>query len=186
MQRFITLLLFIVFSISGLVATAQSNIFIKMTDNTGAPINGESTSSTHRNEIEASSFGQENTGCVVNGSTTSASCGGTVGRFIFNMKVNLSLTAINKSLFLAKPLESVEVFFLKPTGASQPQVYYKVKLENVFVTHVTNAIEGDDVGSVQVALDAAKITWTYIPQRPDGSMGTPVVFGWDAVLKRAL
>lgn len=179
MSRNFMLLAILAFLLPGRYAVAQ-NIFVKILDQNGNLIEGESIDNRHANEIDALSFGQENTSCASNtgGGGGQTTCSGKAGHFIFNMNANKSLPLLDKALFSGASMRSVDIVFRK--GGANPTEYYKIHLETVLVTHVTNS--GDTPAppiAIQVELDAAKMGWTYIPQKADGSAGTPVKFGWD-------
>ncbi len=83
--------------------------------------------------------------------------------------------------------------FRKPAPAAID--FYIVTLEDVLVTGVTQRagtgaqypLKFEDLQSgaeaagliEEVSLDYGVIRWEYRPQRPDGSLGTPVQGGWD-------
>src|ERR1700743_400871 len=86
--------------LAGKSQAQATDIFVKIVDNTGATINGGSTDKGHTNELPAVSFGQENPGCALStGGAGGASCGGTLGHFIFNMGPNQSIPNLDKALF---------------------------------------------------------------------------------------
>jgi type VI secretion system secreted protein Hcp len=61
----------------------------------------------------------------------------------------------------------------------QPLVFLKLHLQDVRVASFNQA-PGDDGAPLDVVrLRYVKITNTYVPQRSDGSLGTPVVAGFD-------
>ena len=60
-----------------------------------------------------------------------------------------------------------------------------VALEDVLVTSwSTSESSGDERAEEEVTLAAGRTTVTYRTQNPDGSIGDPVVFGWDAKLNQ--
>jgi len=61
MHRLFTPVLFHDVFMSGLFSTAQTTIFVKILDQDGTQLIGESIAARHPNEIIATSFGQENT-----------------------------------------------------------------------------------------------------------------------------
>jgi type VI protein secretion system component Hcp len=99
------------------------------------------------------------------------------------MGINQSLTYLKKALFTGTAMKSADITFMKQTGSSTVD-YYKIHLDNVYITHVTNSVDNSLQPVFQVELDAAKITWTNSYQKPDGSY-TPVSFGWDVLLKKS-
>jgi type VI secretion system Hcp family effector len=166
---------------------AQSDIFVKIIDGSGALIKGASTDKTHPDEIMAVSYGQDNTGCPITaGGGGTGACNANLGNFIFNMTGDKSLPLLNQALFTNNVLHSVDIVFRKATagGATQSIEYYKVHLETVSITHITNSY--DNAGSLlaQVTLSAAKAGWTYTGQKASGAPDTPVKWGWD-ITRRA-
>ena len=80
--------------------------------------------------------------------------------------------------------------------------FYKVTRDDVLVVHVTQRAgvgpqyplsfaaltAGDDSAGVldEVTLAFTKIRWEYVPQKADGSLGTPVKGGWDMQLGKKI
>ena len=162
---------------------SKAQIFVKIIDGSNNQIDGESLDAKHPKEINATTFGQENTGCASTpvGSGGGTACGGTVGHFIFNMNLNASVPLLNKALFSGTHLRSADIVFRKSGGAGTE--YYKIHLESVTISHVTNSIDPGGLITVQVELAANKMGWTYIPQDQTGAPGTPVKFGWDTTTR---
>ncbi len=182
MKRIFTLLSAVLLCLA-FTNTSNAQIFVKILDGAGNLINGGSTDDKHKNEIGATTFGQENTGCAVSntGSAGGGACGGTAGHFIFNMNLNASAPILDQALFLGTHLKSADIVFRKTTTE-----YYKIHLESVIVSHVTNSADPTTgLITVQVELAADKMGWAYSPQNPDGSLGTPVKFGWNALTRSA-
>ena len=161
---------------------SNAQIFVKIIDGAGNQINGESVDARHANEINATTFGQENTGCAgTGGGGGGTSCGGTAGHFIFNMNVNASVPVLDGHVFFGTHLRSADIVFRKNNLE-----YYKIHLESVIVSHVTNSVDPTGLITVQVELAADKMGWTYTPQDPKtGGPGTPVKFGWNALTRSA-
>ncbi len=72
------------------------------------------------------------------------------------------------------------------TSGAAPAVYLTYKLGDVTVgsirTSVDRAAAPDGAPVTTITLDWAKLSQSYAPVRPDGSVGTPVVATWDAAL----
>lgn len=182
MNRIFTLLTCTILSLITHSAVAQTtNIYIKALDANGVLIQGGAQNARHANEIDATGLGQDNTGCSNNLPGGPGACGGKLGNFIFNMPINQSLPILDKQLFMGTALKSVDIVFERAGGTAQPIQYYKIHLETVFVTHITNSGDNSSAPTVQVELAAGKAQWTYTPQSPSGQAGTPVSFGWDAI-----
>ena len=165
---------------------SKAQIFVKIIDGSGNQIDGESIDARHPKEINATTFGQENTGCAATpiGSGGGSACGGTAGHFIFNMNINASVPLLNKALFTGAHLRSADIVFRK-SGTSGTE-YYKIHLESVLISHVTNSADpATGLITVQVELAADKMGWTYTPQDATGAPGTPVKFGWDTTTRSA-
>lgn len=171
--------------LAGNSSNAQT-IFVKILDANGKLMPGGATEPQHLNEIVAGSFGQENTGCALSsGGTKGGTCGGTAGHFIFNTTLDQSYPLLTQALFTGSVLKSVDIVFRKAGGgATAGAEFYKIHLESVLVSHVTNNEDGT-TGNIQmqVELDALKMGWTYYPQTAGGALGTPVKFGWNAETK---
>lgn len=183
MQKLYTIFCFMLCTILGRSVMAQSTIFVKLTQGNGEIIKGGSTAKGHTDEIIATAFGQENTGCtgnVAGGGGGGSACKGKMGHFIVNMVINEALPLLNKALFMGTALKSADIVFVK--NSEDLFQYYTIHMETIYVTHVTNSTENNaSLPNVQFELDAAKTTWTFTPQKNDGTAGTPVTFGWDAV-----
>jgi hypothetical protein len=62
--------------------------------------------------------------------------------------------------------------------ATQPFLYLRYELEDVFLTSYSIS-SGGDRPTESVSMVYTKITMTYWPQNQDGSAGDPVVFSWN-------
>ena len=149
---------------------SNAQIFVKIIDNAGNQINGESIDARHANEINATTFGQENTGCASaagggGGGGGGTSCGGTAGHFIFNMNINASVPVLDGHVFFGTHLISADIVFRKSGSGTE---YYKIHLESVVVSHVTNSVDPAGLITIQVELAAEKMGWTYTPQDANG------------------
>jgi type VI secretion system Hcp family effector len=164
---------------------AQSTIFVKIIDGSGNQIKGESLDKSHPDEIVSVSYGQDNTGCPIDPMSGGGSCNAKLGNFIFNMNGDKSLPLLNQALFTGNLLRSVDIVFRKSSsGGAKPIEYYKIHLETVSITHITNSYDNGGTLMAQVSLSAAKVGWTYIAQRANGTTDNPVKWGWD-VTKRS-
>ena len=153
--------------------SAQLQLFIKVTGSDGNMIQGESTVRGHENEIEAFSYGQDITSCCgeLAGKTT-------IGKFIANIQLGKASNVLKGILIKGLHLKSVEVTVRK-NGNSQAD-FYKIKMEEVTISQMTEGqADLTKIPQQQVSFNGARIGWIYYPQKPDGSLGTPVKFGWD-------
>ena len=85
-------------------------------------------------------------------------------------------------MYTGSEIPSVVVDFETPDGTGTAVIYYKIEMANAFVTSVTEA--GNDADGrplCNITLTPRKFRYTYKPFNANGSLGTPVVFGWDRV-----
>jgi type VI secretion system secreted protein Hcp len=70
---------------------------------------------------------------------------------------------------------------LNKAGGKAPVDFIKYELETVYIDSVqTSGSEGgDDAPMESIGLTFGKITFTYTPQKADGTKGSPVVGQWD-------
>jgi type VI secretion system secreted protein Hcp len=170
MRGFLSGRVFLVSIVLAFLATQRSfaafEVFLKLD-----AIPGESIDAKHPNEIIAQgiSCGVANTGAA---------------------KASFQDLTIIKGLDKSSPIlmlkcasgESIAsaVISLRRPGTA-PFEFYKVTLQNVIVSSISQkATVGVDEKPVEtVTLRFSAIHWTYTPQKPDGSAGTPVEAGWD-------
>jgi type VI secretion system secreted protein Hcp len=153
---------------------AAVDYFLKLTD-----IPGESTDSKHKNEIdiESWSWGETNSGSHAGGG------GGGAGKvamqdFHFTMKINKA----SPKLFLACATGQhiKEGLLICRKAGKEQQEYLKVKFTELLVSsYQTGGSAGDVVPIDQISLNFAKIEITYAPQKPDGSLDSPVVHNYN-------
>ena len=82
---------------------------------------------------------------------------------------------------VSQPIDYVTIDFRK--GGSN-EVYYRLQLQNVYVTGVSSS-SGGDVPSESLTLFFTKITWTYVPYDQYSKAQTPITRGWDVVKNAA-
>jgi type VI secretion system secreted protein Hcp len=138
-------------------------------------IQGESTDSKHKNEldIESWSWGQTNEGSHAYGG------GGGAGKvnmqdFSFSMRVNKA----SPKLFLACASGDhiKEALLTCRKAGKEQQEYLKIKFSDLLISsYQTGGSNGDVVPVEQVTFNFAKIELSYAPQKPDGKLDSPVV-----------
>ena len=143
-------------------------------------IDGESSDSKHKGEIdlESFSFGATQVGAHAGGG------GGGAGKvsmqdFHFVMKVNKA----SPKLFLACATgEHIKKAPLPCRKAGKEQrEFYLVKMEDLLVSsyQTGGSSHGDVIPTDQISLNFSKIEFEYKTQKPDGTLGAPVKGGWD-------
>ena len=156
-------------------ARAQ-NIFVKLTDETGAVLTGASSYIGYVNQSEIESFGQESSSCEY----TNPSCRAVTGNFVYNMLPDQTITDYRRALYLRKLWRKVEISFLRSSGSTSTSfVYEKITLEDVFVTGVQESTGAGNLPTVQISLDPVKLTWTFTSQLNNGQPGTSRTFTYN-------
>lgn len=109
--------------------------------------------------------------------------GGTSG------KVNISDTVISKVLDRTSPvlrqklvggkeIPSVIISLVR-TGADKIEEYFRITLEEVYLTSVSMSGSGSDLPTESVSCAYNKVRWEYTPYDSKGGKGSPIVVGWD-------
>jgi type VI secretion system secreted protein Hcp len=150
------------------------DMFIKIGD-----ITGESVDSVHKGKIDvlAWSWGMSNSG--------SAQVGGGAGAGKVNVQ-DLSFTkyvdASSNALIMAacNGKHYPEANLTVRKAGENPLEYIKLKLSEVLVTSVsTGGSGGEDRLTENVTLNFAKFSFSYSPQKDDGSGDAEKITAWD-------
>jgi len=142
-------------------------------------IDGESLLKGHEKEIDvlAWSWGVS-TPVTISGGGTSAG------------KANFTDISFTKYADSASPLLMLStargthiptvVFTVMKSGAAGLANYYRITLTEVLVTSVsTGGSDGESRLTENISLNYRTIKVEYFPQKPDGSIGLPVIFNWN-------
>ena len=103
--------------------------------------------------------------------------------FHFTMRVNKA----SPKLFLAcaQGTHIKEALLTCRKAGKEQQEYLKIKFSDLLIsTYQTGGSNGDVVPVDQIAFNFSKIEITYAPQKPDGSLGSPVVHNYDLKLNK--
>jgi type VI secretion system secreted protein Hcp len=145
---------------------------------------GDSTVIGHVGDIQIQSYSQSvsNNDTAVPLTIKKAIC----GQVAITKPIDQSSTHfLGLVLNSARTQGPVTVTFVKP--GSSPQTYYTVTLRNVIVASMTqNDGPNDAVITETITMVAAQFSYSFRPQRPDGTLGSPVTFGWDCANNRAI
>jgi type VI secretion system secreted protein Hcp len=140
---------------------------------------GDSTDSKHKNEIEVVSWSWG----LTNPGAGGVGGGGGAGKAeIQDLHFTARTSKASPVLFIncAKGVHhKTAVLTARKPGAS-PHEYLVVTLSDAQISSYQVAgNENDDLPLDQVSLVFGKIQVSYIPQTPDGKIGTPITRGWN-------
>lgn len=140
-------------------------------------VKGESVHKSHKDEIALLNWGWgvHNDSCTVGG-------GSAVGRGKPGL-INCSKQYDSASPVLAKFCASGKHFAtatltMAKSGDGQ-QTFLTVKFKEVYISDVSINAAQDGGVRENVMFSYADIEFAYKPQKPDGSMGGEILFGWD-------
>ena len=144
-------------------------------------IDGESTDAKHKNEIDVLSWswGESNVG---SGATTGGRGAGKVSMedFVVTMEANKASPKLALSCASGEHIKSAKLTCRKAGG--EQQEYMTVTLSDVLISSYQHGGSGGDVIPIdQFSMNFGKIEWEYKPQKPDGSLDSPIKTGWDVM-----
>ena len=143
-------------------------------------VDGESTDSKHKGEIDVESFswGETNSGHHVIGG------GGGAGKvamqdFHFVMKVSKASPKLMLACATGEHIPAATLVCRKAGG--EQQEFLTIKMSDLLVSSYQTGGSGhsDIVPTDQVSLNYSKIEFEYKEQKPDGSLGGAVKAGYD-------
>jgi type VI secretion system secreted protein Hcp len=154
---------------------ATADYFLKID---GIP--GESQDAKHKGAIDLESFswGETNSGSAGGGG------GGGAGKvamqdFHFTSRVNKASPTLFLACATGKHIKEA-VFSARKAGKAQHD-FLVFKFRDLLISsyQVGGAEAAGDVPMDQVSFNFAQIEYEYRPQKPDGSLDTPIKAGWD-------
>jgi type VI secretion system secreted protein Hcp len=143
-------------------------------------VEGESTDSKHKNEIDVMSWswGETNSGDAAHRGGMGA---GKVSMqdFHFVMQVNKSTPKLMQFCASGETIKKA-VLTCRKAGKDQ-QEYLVITLSDMVVSSYQSGgtSGGDTVPVDQISLNFSKIQYEYKEQKPDGSLGGAIKGGWD-------
>jgi type VI secretion system secreted protein Hcp len=164
-------------------AQAATDLFL-----TWPGIIGSSTVQGHVGDIELLSYSQ-NASNTANPDSTGKGGGGKAicGQITITKRLDSS-SPVFLGMVLSERITTgpVTVTFAK-SGDAKDTTFYTVRLRDVFPTSITQSDSpGADTIIETIVLAARQFVFTFTPQLPNGSFGTPVSFGWDCATNRQL
>ena len=158
---------------------ALNDIYMKLVNSSGVQINGEATAAGFVNWVKLSSTEQSNEANVTLGSTLSVSKP-TTGDITFQMPLNSTFGPLANLMYTGQRLLSVDVWFVK-SGCTTTCVSYKIRMENVYVSKLSQVSDGEGNTVIQVSFTPTQFAWGYFRPASTGVLpATPTtVFGWN-------
>jgi type VI secretion system secreted protein Hcp len=158
-------------------STAKPDYYLKIDG-----IDGESSDSKHSKAIEVLAFQQK---VSQTGTFDSGTGGATSGRagwhpFLFVAKSNAASPKLMLAAANGQGIGKAEMWCRK--AGKDPQDFLHITMNNVTVYHYSLRDPGFTTPPTPLdvfALSFGKIQVEYKPQKPDGSLGSPVTAGWD-------
>ena len=153
-----------------------SDIFAKIGD-----IKGESVTEGHKDEIDVMSFSWG----VTQAGTMATGGGGGAGKAQFSdFSFMTNTSKASPSLFLAcasgQHIKEATITVRKAGGDKGQQEYLILKMTDVLVSSFqASGSQGADRPTESVSMAFAKVEFSYIPQKQDGSSGGDITVGWD-------
>jgi type VI secretion system secreted protein Hcp len=151
-----------------------SDIFLKVDG-----IKGESTDVNHKDEIEVFSWSWGVT------ETPGSSAGGGAGagkpdisELVVGKLVDKASPNLFRSCLLGKHIKDVELA-QRRAGAGKAN-FLTITLKDAIISGVNDSSAGEAARPTEsISIAFAKVTYKYIPQKPNGQPDTPVVLNWD-------
>ena len=144
-------------------------------------VEGESTDEAHKGEIEIYSFSWGASNPATIGSATSGSGAGKVSISGFNVmkKTDKASALLFKNCCTGTHFATAKVTLRKAGGEKVEYLVYD--FEEVYVDAVqwSGSTGGDDTPTESVSFTFGKVSATYKPQLPDGSLGGDVLYSHD-------
>jgi type VI secretion system secreted protein Hcp len=165
-------------------STAKPDWFLKLDG-----IDGESTDSKHSKEIEVLAYSHA---ISQSGTFDSGTGGGTTGRagwhpFVFVAKTSKASPKLALACATGQHIGTATLVCRK--AGKDPQEFNQVQMKNVTVYTYKQSDLGDTTPPTPLdvfALAFSQIQWQYKPQKPDGSLDSPVTAGYDLAANKTL
>jgi type VI secretion system secreted protein Hcp len=145
-------------------------------------LDGESTRKGFEKQMEIKSFSWGATNPATIGAGGGGGGAGKVSITSFNIS---KMSDVASPLLFQSCCKGIHypkaVVTLIKSGGKSAFDFIKYEFENVYVESVqwSGATGGDDTPLESVSLAFSKVSFTYTPQNPDGSKGSPAVGAWD-------
>jgi type VI secretion system secreted protein Hcp len=145
-------------------------------------IPGESQDIKHKGEIEVGAWSWGETASVP---TVPGGVGGagkvTIQPFTFTSRISKASPLLMMACASGKHIKNA-VLTARRSGKTQAE-FLTIELEEVLVSSHQTVGGSEEEGSApldSIALTFSKIRVEYRETKPDGTLGTPIIFAWDA------
>ena len=152
-------------------------LFMKITNESGAVLIGQSVMAGFSNLTELTAIGQENSACP--NTFTNASCTPLADNFVVNMIADQTITDFRKAFFLRLKWMKVELMVVNPAANNTNYVAEKITLTDLYITKMTQTVASDGTVSFQISFDPTTIAWTHIAISNSGIPQSPRTFTWN-------
>jgi len=147
-------------------------------------IDGESTDDKHKNEIEVLSYSWSESQAGTHG----AGGGGGSGKvsmadFSFMMMANKASPKLMLACATGDHIPSAKLTLRKAGG--EQQEYMAITFSDVLVSGYSTG-GGGEIPSENITLNFAKVEFEYKPQKPDGTLDSPIKTGYDLKLNKKI
>jgi len=165
----------------------MKDIYVKFEG--ASELQGDSTDTKHAQEIEVSTF--QHFVRQPKSSSASSAGGHTAertehGEMLFTKDIDKATSKLNRAASAGTVYPKVTITFYRAyggksaTSTTQSRIdYYKIVLEDVVVSSVATLIGEGELPAETFGLKYGKITWEYKQHRPDGSVTSTGLAGWD-------
>jgi type VI secretion system secreted protein Hcp len=162
----------------------MKDIYVKFEG--ASELQGDSTDTKHAQEIEVSTF--QHFVRQPKSSSASSAGGHTAertehGEMLFTKDIDKATSKLNRAASAGTVYPKVTITFYRAYGgksATSTRIdYYKIVLEDVVVSSVATLIGEGELPAETFGLKYGKITWEYKQHRPDGSVTSTGLAGWD-------
>ncbi len=171
-----SLLLCLLFTTLTICSFAQGDIFMRLE---GGGVQGESTVTNYVGWTEVNSFNGGSTAAVSTGGGGGGAAPAVTKCFTVSILQDKASYHLKRKMYLGSPLINVQLDFLRQNGAGGAIVYYRLFMENVYVTAIEEAVTDDAGILMNISFTPQRFRYSYFFQNPNGSPAPPSIFGWD-------
>lgn len=145
-------------------------------------VTGESNDAKHKGEIELQSYAWSKDDPGLTQTATTGSGGGGAGKvqlhdIYFTSQISKATPQLMEATASGKHFKEAVLTVRKSGKAGQE--FMVVKLQDVLISSYRSSGEASSIPLDAFSLNFAKIEFSYIPQKADGTPDTPVVGSWD-------